>query len=252
MRVVVTGGGTIAPIDDVRHITNVSSGRLAASISEACLGRDAEVWHVHTPAAAVPLRRSAVADLDAPDFAAELERLSRLRAAWQGSAGRLHLRPIRSGTVSDYAATLEAAIRDARPDAIFLAIAASDYEPEHQPGKIDSRRDALTIHLRATQKVIRRVHGWCPGAYLIGFKLLVDVSHEALIRTAEEACRTNHAQLTVANDLREIKAGKHTLHLVRPGHPAEVVEPGPALGERLVAHTWGWIEEHRESKAPAG
>ncbi len=28
MNVVVTGGGTIAPIDDVRHITNVSIGPL--------------------------------------------------------------------------------------------------------------------------------------------------------------------------------------------------------------------------------
>ena len=36
MNVVVTGGGTIAPIDDVRLMTNVSSGRFAAAITEAC------------------------------------------------------------------------------------------------------------------------------------------------------------------------------------------------------------------------
>ena len=37
MNVVVTGGGTIAPIDDVRLMTNVSSGRFAAAITEAWL-----------------------------------------------------------------------------------------------------------------------------------------------------------------------------------------------------------------------
>ena len=39
MNVVVTGGATIAPIDDVRLMTNVSSGRFAAAITEACLDR---------------------------------------------------------------------------------------------------------------------------------------------------------------------------------------------------------------------
>ena len=47
MNVVVTGGGTIAPIDDVRFMTNISSGRFAAAITEACLDRGANVWHVH-------------------------------------------------------------------------------------------------------------------------------------------------------------------------------------------------------------
>ena len=35
MNVVVTGGGTIAPIDDVRNLANVSSGRFSAMI--ACI-----------------------------------------------------------------------------------------------------------------------------------------------------------------------------------------------------------------------
>ena len=55
MNVVVTGGGTIAPIDDVRLIANISSGRFAASISEALLDRGASVWHIHAPSSQVPL-----------------------------------------------------------------------------------------------------------------------------------------------------------------------------------------------------
>ena len=48
MNVVVTGGGTIAPIDDVRLMTNVSSGRFAAAITEACLDRGADgLAHPH-------------------------------------------------------------------------------------------------------------------------------------------------------------------------------------------------------------
>ena len=64
MNVVVTGGGTIAPIDDVRLLTNVSSGRFAASITEACLSREARVWHIHARTAERPFWRSARFDLE--------------------------------------------------------------------------------------------------------------------------------------------------------------------------------------------
>jgi phosphopantothenoylcysteine synthetase/decarboxylase len=55
MNVLVAGGGTIAPIDDVRFITNASTGRFSASIAEACLEAGATVWHVHAPGAELPL-----------------------------------------------------------------------------------------------------------------------------------------------------------------------------------------------------
>ena len=49
MNVLVTGGGTSAPIDDVRSITNVSTGNSPPAISESCLARGACVWHLHAP-----------------------------------------------------------------------------------------------------------------------------------------------------------------------------------------------------------
>src|SRR5205823_131763 len=94
MNVVVTGGGTVAPIDDVRQIANVSSGRFSAMISGACLARGASVWHVHTPAARLPFARLALFDLAAPDPDAELTRLARLRREWQEVRDRLHLVPL--------------------------------------------------------------------------------------------------------------------------------------------------------------
>ena len=91
----------------MRTITNVSSGRFAASITESCLSRGAHVWHVHAPSAQLPLLRSARFDLDTDDPAAELDRLSRLHRDWEAVRDRLHLIPLRTGTVADYAETLE-------------------------------------------------------------------------------------------------------------------------------------------------
>ena len=247
MKVVVTGGGTSAPIDDVRVITNVSTGRTAAAIAEACLDRGDEVWHVHAPLAEPPILRFARCDLNAdPD--AERARLGALRRRWLACRGRLHLRPLEVGTVAEYAEALRAVLTAGPIDVAFLPMAVSDYEPEPRAGKIRSTYDDLAIPLRRTPKVIRSVRDWAPSAYLVGFKLLSGAPTEDLIRLARESCEVNRTDLTVANDLRDVRSGRHTLHLVRPGRPTETLPPGPDLADRLVERVRAWAAQAEPSR----
>jgi phosphopantothenate---cysteine ligase (CTP) len=245
MNVVVTGGGTIAPIDDVRLMTNVSSGRFAAAISEALLDRGANVWHIHALSAQIPLWRFAKFALDATDSAAELLRLTRLRERWLNQRDRLRLYPLKIGNVSDYAATLEHVLRSHPINVVFLPMAVADFEPEPLPGKISSKSESLVLHCQPTPKVIRLVRDWSPSVYLVGFKLLSRVSRDELVRRAEIACLDNRADLTVANDLQTLRQGQHTVHLVRPGHDPETLEAGSDLAERLVARVLNWANEPR-------
>jgi phosphopantothenate-cysteine ligase len=250
MNIVVTGGGTVAPLDDVRLLTNVSSGRLAAAITESFLEAGASVWHIHARSALVPVHRHARLDLDAADPSAEMDRLMRLRRRWVEVRDRLHLVPLGEGTVADYATTLRTTL-EARPiDVAVLTMAVSDYEPGPQRGKIRSDDESLVIRCRRTPKVIRSVRDWAPSIYLVGFKLLSDAPHDELIRRAEEACRINRADLTVANDLRTLKQGRHTLHLVRPGAAVETLEPGDDLADRLVARIVAWADPSRRDRPP--
>jgi phosphopantothenate-cysteine ligase len=234
MNVVVTGGGTIAPIDDVRAVTNTSSGGFSAAITEACLRRGASVWHVHAPAAQLPLLRSARFDLNASDPVAEHERLNALRDDWLHMHDRLRLVPLSRGTVADYAETLRRTLVERRVDIVFLAMAVSDYEPDPILGKIDSEAEGITIRARRAPKVIRAVRDWSPDIYLVGFKLLSRVEPAALIREAEHACRANRADAVVANDLQTLREGRHQVHLVRPDAAAETIGPGHDLADRLV------------------
>jgi phosphopantothenate-cysteine ligase len=217
LNVVVTAGGTIAPVDDVRLLSNVSSGRFGAAITEAWLGRGANVWHIQTPTAAVPFLRHAQFDLDAQDPVAEQERLGALQDRWNSVRDRLHLTVLPTGTIAEYQQTLENVLKTERIDVAMLAMAVSDFEPIPVAGKIGSDSESLTIHCRRTPKVIRAVRDWAPGVYLAGFKLLSCATHEELVTAAELACKTNRADLTVANDLQTVRAGQHTVHLVRPG-----------------------------------
>lgn len=249
MNVVITGGGTIAPVDDVRLLTNVSSGRLAAAIAESFLDRGASVWHIHAPSALLPMKRHARFHLDATDPAAELDRLTRLRRRWLDVRHRLHLVPLEAGTVADYADTLRATLEGWPIDIAILTMAVSDYEPEPHRGKIAYDSESLLIRCRRTPKVIRSVRDWAPSAYLVGFKLLSDVPVDELIGRAAEAGRVNRADLTVANDLRTLRQGKHTLHLVRPGAEVETLEPGDDLADRLVEKIATWAGDRPERPA---
>jgi phosphopantothenate-cysteine ligase len=251
MNVVVTGGGTIAPIDGVRLMTNVSSGRFAAAITEACLDRGARVWHIHAPAAQIPIARHALFQLDAADPAAEFERLAKLRADWLLKRDRLQLISLKAGNVDDYAATLKHVLQSAPIDVVFLPMAVADFEPEPRLGKISSQADSLELHCRRTPKVIRMVRDWSPAVYLVGFKLLSHATRDELIRRALVACRENRADLTVANDIQTLRAGRHTIHLVRAGREPETLDPGADLAERLVARVMAWAAANPAPPAPA-
>lgn len=247
MIVVVTGGGTVAPIDEVRSIANLSSGRFSAGITEAWIRRGAVVYHIHAPRAELPFHRAARFDLDQTESQALAEhvRLERLRRDYAAVRDRLHLVPLTAGTVADYAATLERILRSVDVSVAMLAMAVSDYEPEPVSGKIDSDRQSLVVRCRRTPKVIRSVRDWAPGAFLVGFKLTVGSERESLIRQAEDACRTNRADLTLANDLGPLREGRHTVHLVRPGQPAETLGPSATLADEVVERVAAIVTERR-------
>ncbi|MDR2791114.1 MAG: bifunctional phosphopantothenoylcysteine decarboxylase/phosphopantothenate--cysteine ligase CoaBC [Campylobacteraceae bacterium] len=58
--VIVTGGGTVEKIDDVRFVSNFSSGKMAESLSTALFLKGAEVLYIHSNApheADLPIKR---------------------------------------------------------------------------------------------------------------------------------------------------------------------------------------------------
>ena len=244
MNILVTGGGTVAPIDDVRQIANASSGRFSSAITEAALRRGGRVWHLHTPGALLPFHKDFRLDPDA-DFPAEVDRLRRVRAEWGDVRGRLTVIPLRAGTVPEYAETLRALLAAQPIDAAFLAMAVSDYAPVPEPGKLPSDAEELVIRCRRLPKVIASVRDWAPEVYLVGFKLTSGATADDLIARARRSGEATRADLTVANDLQPYREGRHTIHLVRPGRPVETLGPGGKLAGGLVDRVCEWAGERR-------
>ena len=249
LNVLITAGGTIAPIDDVRQIANVSTGRLGASLAEAALDRGGHVYYIHTPNALRPFDRLARFDLEG-DEETEFARLRTVQARWQVVRDRYHPLPLPTGTMAEYAARLRETLTDQPLDVAFLAMAASDYAPIPSPGKLSSTAAELVIRCGRLPKLIAGVRDLAPTVYLVGFKLAAGVPLADLVEQAKQANQINRADLTVANDLKTVRAGEHTIHLVRPGEPVETYGPPDSIAERLVGRVFAWASERGQSSCP--
>ena len=160
MHCIVTAGPTYEPIDQVRRLTNHSTGRLGTGLAK----RQADDGHEVTL-----LRGRLATHTDRPEGIELLE----------------------FTTTSNLAEKLE---RLAKADAIFHAAAVCDFaagqafreaddgqlEPLQQD-KLGTRDGELLLKLKPTPKLIARLRDWFAAAILIGWKYEVDGDRDAAL-----------------------------------------------------------------------
>ncbi|MGL4462865.1 MAG: phosphopantothenoylcysteine decarboxylase [Planctomycetia bacterium] len=216
MNILITSGGTKTPIDAVRWIGNVSTGRFGAALAVAWLERGATVTLLHAADAVTPhVRRVDLrSDVDPTEaVAAEMETWREYRARYT---------PIRYDSYDDYAVSLEQSLRGDRFDVVFAAAAVSDFAAVAENGKLNSWAAVRSVELHRTRKLIASVRDWAPRVFLVGFKLLVGATTEELIAAGRAANHDNRADATCANDLSAIRAGVHC------------IQATPAVGETVA------------------
>jgi phosphopantothenate---cysteine ligase (CTP) len=231
MKVLLTSGGTKVPIDRVRSITNMSSGNFGAKIATALLNNpDVELTYLVSEGGRTPFSMNV-------DFAEWSERgeitrkdMGIIRQFWdfyfwcQERRNRCEVETYK--TFEDYEIKLLSSLEDPDPrippDLVILAAAVSDYDVENiVDGKIRSSND-LNIRLQPTPKLIGQIKQIHPTCKLVGFKLLVDSTDDELEAAAQHSIAANGCDMVVANDLRDIKQGKHRLLLVYPDQPTRI------------------------------
>ena len=202
MNILITSGGTSEKIDRVRSITNHSTGRLGKIIAETFLDKGYQVTLVTTPKSVRPAAHPNLTIVQIENVAELLESLKPLV--------HTHNVLIHAMAVSDYTPVYMTG---------FEAVAASPDMTEflnktNSESKISSQDDVQVLFLKKTPKIISLVKKWNPDIRLIGFKLLVDISDEELIKTARDSLIKNQAEIIVANDLTEISNHGHRAYLV--------------------------------------
>lgn len=202
MNILITSGGTSEKIDRVRSITNHSTGRLGKIIAETFLDKGDQVTLVTTPKAVRPAAHPNLTIVQIENVAELLESLEPLV--------HTHDVLIHAMAVSDYTPVYMTGLE---------AVAASPDMTEflnktNSESKIASQADVQVLFLKKTPKIISLVKKWNPDIRLIGFKLLVNVTKEELLKTARDSLIKNQAEIIVANDLTEISNHGHRAYLV--------------------------------------
>lgn len=199
MKVLITAGATVTPIDKVRIITNVFKGRTGANIAQYFAKMGAQVTIITSN----------------PDLLRKRGR--RIKVTSRPVLLRKHRRKITVlsyRTFDDLAKVMEEEITTGQYDVIIHSAAVSDYEVAgvyykneteklvdiDASGKISSTHKEMFLKLTPTIKLVDLIRKpWGFKGTLIKFKLQVDMSDEALLEIANKSRAVSDADFIVAN-----------------------------------------------------
>jgi phosphopantothenoylcysteine decarboxylase/phosphopantothenate--cysteine ligase len=170
----VTMGTTRGYIDDVRYISNYSSGKLGSTISEELYRQGFATTVICGPCEHKP---------------------------------RVASEQIPVLTTSEMLATAQDAAAKGLCGGVFCA-SVLDYEPaEKSMGKIKSGRQNLTVHFKPTPKIIEAIH--LPNKPKIGFKLEIGLSPDDVKTIAQDYITKYDLSMLIANELSAVSSTKH-------------------------------------------
>ena len=173
MKCIVTAGPTYEPLDNVRRLTNFSTGRLGTELAEFLMSRGHEVTLLRGEQATwtQPVKARVVA------FSTTADLHGQLKAAANGVGAVFH-----AAAVSDFAF-----------GKIWQHAPGGDLNPI-KAGKISSRLENLFAELVPTPKIIAELRDWFPRALLVGWKFEVDGGRDSAVADGRKQiadCRTN-------------------------------------------------------------
>jgi len=182
INVLITAGATREPIDVVRHISNMATGRLGIEIAKESYERGYGTTLLY-----------GFGTVKVPE----------------------HIETIRFTTTQSLLENVLEKINEV--DVYISSAAVSDYAPVGEDKKIDSGKDELIIKLKPTPNVLKEARAASkPGSIFVGFKLGYNLTEEKLIKQANESYGSI-VDLIVANDLSKIDGNKHEAILLYKG-----------------------------------
>ena len=169
LRVLVTCGATWTPIDDVRVISNVSSGEMGHLVAQAFKRSQAQVTVIEGPVT--------------------------------HSLADKKIKIIKYRFFDELAGVLKQELHK-KYDIIIHAAAVSDFKVKGTHASKISSAKALTLNLAATPKLINDIKRLSPESLLVGFKLESNLTYKNIFKTVKTLFTSAGCDLVVANTLK--------------------------------------------------
>jgi phosphopantothenate-cysteine ligase len=229
-KIVITAGGTSEKIDNVRKITNYSSGKTGKAIADEFLkDENTFIYYICTKDSARPTSdRVKIIEVEGT---MDLKTAVEMVLITDSIDYFVHSMAV-SDYMKDYVTTMEK---------IKYSITHNDDVDEAfrnieviEGNKLSSYENSLVIVLRPTPKIISLIKKYSPTTFLVGFKLLDGVSKEKLINVATRLRDKNNCDLVVANDLSTIKEGNHKAYIIDKEDNIEEANGKEDIAKKLV------------------
>lgn len=176
MNCIVTAGPTYEPLDDVRRLTNSSTGRLGSELASFLAARGHEVTLLLGEQAT--FRGSKIQAAKVETFTTTANLRDRLQALSHASIGTV----FHAAAVSDFTFGK------------IIVRSIKGEMTEVKSRKISTRQGALFAELVPTPKIIASLRDWYPDARLVGWKLEMEGVRADILRLAGRQiaeCRTD-------------------------------------------------------------
>ncbi|OGF47206.1 MAG: hypothetical protein A2231_04820 [Candidatus Firestonebacteria bacterium RIFOXYA2_FULL_40_8] len=182
MKIIVTSGPTRSYLDEIRYISNYSTGKLGSLIA----------------------RKAALKG----------HKVIQLYGKGSGFAAGKNIKNIEIETVAELLAALKRELKGGA-EAVVHAMAVLDYvAPKKIGGKVKSNKKSWTVKLVRSPKIINEIKKIAPKTKLVGFKLECKAGKAGLLKAAQELLKKSRAEYVVANDFKSVKAKKHTAMII--------------------------------------
>ncbi len=181
MNCIVTAGPTFEPLDDVRRLTNFSTGRLGTELANFLAARGHEVTLLIGESATYAGERKV-------QSVKVFSTMTDLRAKLKSFSGKKVDAIFHAAAVSDFAF-----------GKMFTRDAAGKLKPFRPTKKISTRGGNLFAELVPTSKIIAELRGWFPQAKIVGWKFEADGKRTNALRAAKRQIADCLTDFCVAN-----------------------------------------------------
>ncbi len=175
MNCLVTAGPTFEPLDDVRRLTNFSTGRLGTELANFLAARGHRVTLL--------LGESATYRAECAATVKMFSTTADLRAKLKSFSGKGIGAIFHAAAVSDFAF-----------GQMFTREASGTWQPFKPSKKISTRGRNPFVELVPTPKIIAELRGWFPKTKIVGWKFEADGWRADALRAAKKQmadCRTD-------------------------------------------------------------
>ena len=194
-KVLITSGGTKEYIDGVRVLTNISSGKLGATIATVLAKSGFEIYFVYVKGSEKPT-----------DLAFS-------------NHNYIHFYEVTD--VKSVYDTMEKLVPEM--DVVIHPMAVSDFgfKPISTKLKSDDTEafiESMRERIFKNPKILSHIKEWNPNCLLISFKFEDGTTHDELVKIATESQRRNGSDIVICNDKKEMNDSKeHIAYFIKDG-----------------------------------